>query len=1073
VGDTLPVSYGTESSEPGPKRGTHTRVFFTLVLGLAPPALVGSASAAPPEAPKSSGGSMAHIRVNAGSIRHTMASGIGASWHALARDMPLENEQYEYPVDKKAPRGSAWGGNPPVSDARAWERIEAHARWLGLDFFRVEVDQRMYQPERDRFDWAGEEMQALYRILDTAERLGADVFLQQMWRHVEWNAWPGVHPLISAPRSLEEHARGLATLVEHLTARKGYRCIRWLSIANEPPGGTWSYWWEYGDAPAPEGLTPITPALAVLRRELDSRGIDLPLSAPDWTDLPPFPEEEIDFDAHVGAYDIHTYEGLDDAGQEIVSRWADWARKRGKPFLLTEFGNQHLGWGDDDPGPASYAAVLSNAEVVIRALNAGVDGLNRWSFTNRGDLDGQWQLVRTWDRDRKVFLTEVRPEPVPYYGYGLLTRFVAKGSRVLDVDVGATDGPEPLAAAVMSPGGQLTVLVLNLSEDELSVSLQVDGAPTGPLHRYQADEARLGPSFRMDPLRSLPTSEPAELGLPARSLAVLSTFDLGHEDDGVTTERDIEGGVGRRDRSRTPLVESDTSCRVGHLLSSRTPLAESNTSCRVEHLLSKGDPMDRRDFSKKTLLLGLGATAASGSLRRAGASVEVWEEPPKKLPVRRFDVVVAGGGTAGVFAALSAARQGARTILIESKGYCGGTATEGGTAIHSFYNLYTAFPGVEKRKVVRGIPDEFIQRLTAMGGCSGYPEMETGRDYDAVCTAVDVELYKLLAFEMLAEAGVHVAVNTLLTDAIRKGSRLEGVITESHAGREAVMATSFIDCTGYGDLCARAGADFSVPDDYASCNSFGLANASIEDYHAFLKSHDAVGQVCRGRDGEEDQFFRMGAEQLDVPGLSEGAREIGMSMVTTTVRDRYLMFVKCNYEVPGSVLDRDDMARAEMEVRKRMARGAQLLREHVPGFEKAFMARSSPSLCIRRGRRIACDYDITHEDVIEGRHFEDDVFTYGFHDMAPRFQIKDGGTYGIPYRALCVGGIDNLYAAGMMITSDHRAHMSTRNTVSCMGQGQATGTAAALCAERELGSRGLSMTVLRDALIEGGVYFEA
>jgi hypothetical protein len=307
---------------------------------------------------------------------------------------------------------------------------------------------------------------------------------------------------------------------------------------------------------------------------------------------------------------------------------------------------------------------------------------------------------------------------------------------------------------------------------------------------------------------------------------------------------------------------------------------------------------------------------------------------------------------------------------------------------------------------------------------------------------------------MLEEAGVHVAVNTMLTDAIRKGNRLEGVITESHAGREAVMASSFIDTTGYGDLCARAGAEFSVPDDYASCNSFGLANASIEDYHSFLKSHDAVGQVCR--DTREDE-----------------AREIGLSLVTTTVRDNYLMFIKCNYNVPGSVLDRDDVARAEIEVRKRMALGAHLLREHVPGFEKAFMARSSPSLCIRRGRLISCDYDITHEDVIDGRHFEDDVFAYGFHDMAPRYQVKDGGTYGIPYRALCVKGIDNLYAAGMMITSDHRAHMSTRNTVSCMGQGQATGTAAALCAEKELGSRELPETVLRDALVQGGVYFES
>jgi hypothetical protein len=484
-----------------------------------------------------SGGEMIRIHVDAGRTVHTMASGIGASWHALSRDIPLENERYEYPVREENPRGSAWGGNPPVSDQKAWDQIEAHARWLGLDLVRVEIDQRMYQPKRDGFDWTGEEMQALYRILDTCERLGADVFLQQMWRHVEWNAWPGVHPLISAPRSLEDHARGLAGLVEHLREEKGYRCIRWLSIANEPPGGTWGYWWEYGDAPVPEGLTPITPALVALRGELDRRGIDLPLSGPDWTDLPPFPQAEIDFDSPLGCYDIHTYKGLDGEGEEIVARWAAWAHRRGKPFLLTEFGNMKLGWGGDDPGPASYPAVLSNAEVVIRALNVGVDGLNRWSFTNRGDLDGQWQLVRTWDRDRKVFLDEVVPEPVPYFGFGLLTRFVAKGSRVVECRL---EGPARhiLASALVSPGGRLTILLLNGTKSDVKASLEVHAAPPGPLRLYRVEEARLGPSFRMNPLRALPTPGPVALELPARSVSVLTSFELKHGDDGLTVESD-------------------------------------------------------------------------------------------------------------------------------------------------------------------------------------------------------------------------------------------------------------------------------------------------------------------------------------------------------------------------------------------------------------------------------------------------------------------------------------------------------------------------------------------------------
>jgi hypothetical protein len=335
-------------------------------------------------------------------------------------------------------------------------------------------------------------------------------------------------------------------------------------------------------------------------------------------------------------------------------------------------------------------------------------------------------------------------------------------------------------------------------------------------------------------------------------------------------------------------------------------------------------------------------------------------------------------------------------------------------------------------------------------------------------------MYKLLAFRMLEEADVFIAVNTLLAGAIVEDSRIKGVITESRSGREAVMAHSFIDSTGYGDLCAHAGAEFDVPNDYDSCNSFGFANASIDDYYAFLKSHDAVGQVCRGpRSGEENKIVRMGAEQLDIPGFVEEARKIGLSMVTTSVRDNYLMYVKCNYKIPGTVLNRDDIATAEVEIRNRMAKGAELLRKYVPGFEKAFMARTSPSLVIRRGRQIYCDYDITHEDVINGRHFDDDAFVYGFHDFAPRYQIKDGGTYGIPYRALCVKGIENLYAIGMMITSDHRAHMSTRNTVSCMGQGQSAGTAAALTAKKKTGSRDLKYGELRTELVKGKVYFES
>ena len=487
--------------------------------------------------------------------------------------------------------------------------------------------------------------------------------------------------------------------------------------------------------------------------------------------------------------------------------------------------------------------------------------------------------------------------------------------------------------------------------------------------------------------------------------------------------------------------------------------------------------MNRREFSKHMLILGMGVQAGcTVDMRNVEINLgNFYEEPPKKLPIRKFDVVVAGAGTAGVVAAIAAARQGAKTALIEVKGYPGGTVTEGGTALHSFYNLWKAFPGVKKRHVVRGIPQEIIERLLKVGGTSGHAEMSKGYDFDSVCTAIDTEMYKLVTFEMLVEAGVFVCVNTLLTGAIMAGSRIKGVITESRSGREAFYAKSFVDCTAYGDLAAYAGADYTEPNDYPVVNSIGVGNVDIDKYYEFMKPYDAVTQLAKGwRSGKDGQIVRLDGRRVNLPsGFSQGAEKIGMSMVTTTVHDNYFMFIKLNLKMPVSPTNRDEVAKAELELRRRQAKAIELFREYVPGCEKAFIARTSPKLCIRRGRLIKCDYDISHEDVIEGRHFDDDIMAYGFHDFAPRFQVKNGGTYGIPYKALRVAGIENLLAAGMMITSDHRAHMSTRNTVSCMGQGQATGTAAALCARKNYGTRELPYTDLRKALENADVYFES
>lgn len=449
-----------------------------------------------------------------------------------------------------------------------------------------------------------------------------------------------------------------------------------------------------------------------------------------------------------------------------------------------------------------------------------------------------------------------------------------------------------------------------------------------------------------------------------------------------------------------------------------------------------------------------------------------YEEPAQKVPVREFDVVIAGGGTAGVIAAIAAAREGVKTALIEKKGYTGGTVTEGGTALHSFFNLWKPFPGVEKRQIVKGIPQELIDRLVERGGCTGHVEMITCYDYDSVCTAIDTEIYKVVTHEMLVEAGVEVFLNTLLVGAVKDGDTLRGVLVESRAGREAFYAKSFVDCSGYGDLCAYAGAEYTEPNDHPVANAFGVAGVDVERYNAFCresaKTHEAIGT----RSGEPGKLVRVGFEAGNFPEeIQREVKEIGMSFITTTLHDNYLMFIKLNYKMPVSPTDRDAVAKVELELRQRMERAVKILRK-IPGCEKAFMTRTSPSLVIRRARCIVCDYDITLSDIVNGVHFEDDIMSYGFHDCSPRLQVKNGGSYGIPYKALRVKGITNLLAAGMMITSDWNAHMSTRNTVSCFGQGQAAGTAAALCAKKSVGTRELPYAELKEALLKADVYLE-
>jgi hypothetical protein len=341
---------------------------------------------------------------------------------------------------------------------------------------------------------------------------------------------------------------------------------------------------------------------------------------------------------------------------------------------------------------------------------------------------------------------------------------------------------------------------------------------------------------------------------------------------------------------------------------------------------------------------------------------------------------------------------------------------------------------------------------------------------------VDVEKYKYIALQMLLDEKVDVLLDTMAVDVIREGAAVKGIITESHEGSEAVLGKIFIDATGYGDISARSGAGFSEPNDYPVVNSMGVGGIDIDKYYAFMKEGGALFEYGRGpRSGRANQIIRVDGHwgKID-PDLGKQVNDIGMSGVTTTIHDNYFMFIKFNFKMAVSPSRRDALAAAEFELRRRQQAGLEIIRKTIPGAENAFIARTASTITIRRARCIECDYDISLDEILNCTHYPDEVFSYGFHDSAPRIQIKGGKTYGLPYRTMLVKGIDNLFAIGMMITSDHEAHMSTRNTVSCMAQGQAAGTAAALCVKNSFGGvRDLPYPKLYDALKLGNVWFDA
>ncbi len=440
------------------------------------------------------------------------------------------------------------------------------------------------------------------------------------------------------------------------------------------------------------------------------------------------------------------------------------------------------------------------------------------------------------------------------------------------------------------------------------------------------------------------------------------------------------------------------------------------------------------------------------------------------------DVLVAGGGMAGIAAAIAAARRGASTCLVERAGWLGGIGVTGATGLHTFYNVFGAVPGARPMRVAAGVGQELVDRVRELGGGVGHVPMERGADFVSMLTPVEPEVFKLAAAQLCAEAGVRLLLHTVVDDVRAADGHVEGIVVWNKAGRRMLRAAQYVDCTGDGDLAAWAGAPHvhfgaGDPGAYPIGFTFRLCNVDLDALEADLERRGLISQTAHAvKPGTSRRgLVRLG---INMRRLREsGVAEAPQYFFSTSLRPRELTYCNCINYGPVDGLDPEAHTAAEMTLRAQMFAIAELFRRHFAGCEECYPAGPAPTAGVRRGRAIRCDYELTLEDCTSGRQFPDQVGCFGFIDNS-RYSVRDAGAYGIPYRALIPQRLDNVLVAGRMISVDLVAHNSTRNTVCCLICGEAAGTAAAMAAAIGREPRELDPQAVREALRQGGALLE-